>query len=118
MKVLKSSLIVLLLSLSLCACSNKDNNVNITSEVLQTVKSAAAQEEMHFPKGFPLSGSAQIKTEETVEENNTDEAQDQETQSIVKDTDKKEEAGTGRRATPIKAAPTTRRTTIATPEKK
>lgn len=50
---------------------------------------AAAQEEMHFPKGFPLSGTAQIKTEET-EENNTDEAQDQEAQSIVKDTDKKE----------------------------
>ena len=46
MKVLKSSLIVLLLSSSLCACSNKDNNVNITSEVLQTVKSAAVKEEM------------------------------------------------------------------------
>lgn len=73
MKVLKSSLIVLLLSLSLCACSNKDNNVNITSEVLQTVKSAAAQEEMPKVAKSILTNEAyeQLKSELSFLENSS-----------------------------------------------
>lgn len=49
---------------------------------------AAEQEELHLPKGFPLSGSAQIKTEDTEEEEETGEDnQDTEPEDMTEGTD-------------------------------
>lgn len=65
--------------------------VNQKVEVEQAL--AAQQEEGHLPKGFPLSGSAQIKSEgveETREDGEEDQAAEQETAAAVGNTDRKE----------------------------